>query len=331
MADPAVASKPGNALAIVLVVLLAFLGATLGTRFLNLGLLQGIAFQLPELGMLALAMMLPLVSGGINLAVVATANLSGLTMAFVLHALAPSPFAIPVALAAGALVGCAVGAVNGGLIALVGISPIVATLGTMTFVEGLGIGLTHGGVISEFPAPLLLIGQGTLAGVPLDLILFGLTAAAVALVLQRTPFGRHIYLIGSNAEATRFSGVDIRHVRLGVYVLSGAICWLGGLIMMARFNSANASYGQSYLLVSILVAVLGGIHPDGGSGRVGGLLLALVLLQVISTALNLLGFSNFLTMTVWGAALIVVVLLPRLRHVIAARLSPRPGAGAGPV
>jgi len=312
----------GVTLALLLAALVALLGATLGTRFLSVGTLQGIAFQLPELGMLALAMMLTLVSGGINLAVVATANLSALAMAFVLHALAPSALAIPVALAAGALVGCAVGAANGVLIAVVGISPIVATLGTMTFVEGLGIGLTHGGVVSGFPDALLRLGQGTVLGVPLGLLLFGLAAAALALLLRRTPFGRHVYLIGANAEATRFSGVDVRRVQIGVYLLSGGICWVAGLVMLARFNSANASYGQSYLLVSILAAVLGGIHPDGGSGRVGGLLLALVLLQVISTALNLLGLSNFLTLAIWGAALVVVVLLPRLRPAALARRRP---------
>ena len=113
-------------------------------------------------------------------------------------------------------------------------------------------------------------------------------------------------MIGSNEKATRYSGVDTKWVLLGVYVLSSLLAVVAALVMMARFNSANASYGESYLLVTILAAVLGGVDPFGGFGRVGGLLMALIVLQVISSAFNLLNFSPFLTVAIWGALIISV-------------------------
>jgi simple sugar transport system permease protein len=95
-------------------------------------------------------------------------------------------------------------------------------------------------------------------------------------------------------------------VLLGVYLLSSLLAVVAALVMMARFNSANASYGESYLLVTILAAVLGGVDPFGGFGKVGGLLMALIVLQVISSAFNLLNFSPFLTVAIWGALIIGV-------------------------
>src|SRR5215207_10784532 len=111
-------------------------------------------------------------------------------------------------------------------------------------------------------------------------------------------------MIGSNERASRFSGVDTKRVLLKVYVVSSLLAAVAALVMMARFNSANAAYGESYLLVTILAAVLGGTDPFGGFGKVGGLVLALIILQVISSAFNLLGFSQFLTIAIWGALLI---------------------------
>ncbi len=122
-------------------------------------------------------------------------------------------------------------------------------------------------------------------------IVFALCAAPLALLLNRTPFGIAIYMIGSNERSMRFSGVDTRRVLLRVYVLSSLLCGVAALVMMSRFNSANAAYGESYQLITILAAVLGGVDPFGGFGRVMGLMLALIILQVISSGLNLLGLA----------------------------------------
>jgi simple sugar transport system permease protein len=311
---------PVTMLGLVLLALLVVFGLLLGDQLFSVGALQSMAFQLPELGILSLAMMVALLSGGLNLSIIATANLCALTMAWVLTHQVPGAEGFMwggwqvIAVLAGIAVAAAIGLINGAIIAYLGVSPILATLGTMNMCKGLSIGLTRGNVISGFPDPIVFLGNGTVAGVPAAMIIFLVLCAPVALMLNKSPFGYKIYMIGSNEKATRFSGVDTRRVILKIYVLSSLLAVAAALVMMARFNSANASYGESYLLVTILAAVLGGVDPFGGFGKVGGLMMALILLQVISSAFNLLNFSPFLTVAIWGALIIGVTALSVLRE-----------------
>jgi simple sugar transport system permease protein len=306
-------------LVVLLLALWAVFAIVIGDRFFSVNTLQSMAFQMPELGILSLAMMLALLSGGLNLSIIATANLAGLTIAFVLTRTIPGSEGVAwigwqvLAIASGFVVAALVGLVNGFVIAYLGVSPILTTLGTMTLCKGLAIGLTHGNVISGFPDPIVFIGNGTVFGVPFALIVLTLCALPVAIMLNATPFGAKVYMIGSNEKATRYSGVDTRAVLLKLYVLSSLLAGVAAVVMLARFNSANAAYGESYLLVTILAAVLGGVDPFGGFGKVGGLMLALIILQVISSAFNLLNLSQFLTLAIWGGVLIAVAAVPYLR------------------
>jgi simple sugar transport system permease protein len=306
-------------LVLLLLALCAVFAIVIGDRFFSVNTMQSMAFQMPELGILSLAMMLALLSGGLNLSIIATANLAGLAIAFVLARYVPGSEGMAwvgwqvLAIASGFAVAAAVGLVNGFVIAYLGVSPILATLGTMTLCKGLAIGLTHGNVISGFPDPVVFIGNGTVFGVPFALIVLALCALPVAIMLNATPFGAKVYMIGSNEKATRYSGVDTRDILLKLYVLSSLLAGVAAVVMLARFNSANAAYGESYLLVTILAAVLGGVDPFGGFGKVGGLMLALIILQVISSAFNLLNLSQFLTLAIWGGVLIAVAAVPHLR------------------
>ncbi len=312
-------------LLVLLAALAAVFGILIGPNLFAIGTLRSMALQAPALGLLSLAMMVSLLSGGLDLSIIAIADFSALSSAFLLqHLVHPGPLAIPAVLASlagGILVATLIGVLNGAVIAFLDVSPILTTLGTMTMVNGLSIGLTHGGVISGFPPLVLFLGNGSVLGIPAPLIGLGLVAAPVALLLNRSPFGRLTAMIGSNEAAVRYSGVDTRRVLLRVYVLSGLLAALAGVLMMARFNSANASYGQSYLLVTVLAAVLGGVDPMGGFGRVGGLIIALAILQLISTAFNLLGFSEFLTLTIWGATLVTIAGLGLVRRTLAVLVS----------
>ncbi len=311
-------------LLVLLASLAAVFGILIGPNLFAIGTLRSMALQAPALGLLSLAMMVSLLSGGLDLSIIAIADFSALSSAFLLHLVPPGSLAIPAVLASlagGILVAALIGALNGAVIAFLDVSPILTTLGTMTMVNGLSIGLTHGGVISGFPPLVLFLGNGSVLGIPAPLIGLGLVAAPVALLLNRSPFGRLTAMIGSNEAAVRYSGVDTRRVLLRVYVLSGLLAGLAGVLMMARFNSANASYGQSYLLVTVLAAVLGGVDPMGGFGRVGGLIIALAILQLISTAFNLLGFSEFLTLTIWGATLVTIAGLGLVRRTLALLVS----------
>lgn len=311
-------SLPG--LFILLVLLYAFFTALAPDRFLAPYTLKSMAFQLPELGILALAMAVPLISGGLNLAVVATANLSALVMATLVKEwigvqpdLLWTVLIILAAMVPGLLVALAIGAVNGAITAYLAVHPILVTLGTRTLVDGISIAWTRGKVVSGFPPGLIWLANGTILGIPVSLWVFAACAAVVGLLLRRTPWGRAVYMIGTNEQATRYSGIDTRRVLMGVYILSSLLCCIAGLIMMARFNSARAGYAESYLLITILAAVLGGIDPFGGFGRVLGLVIALCILQVISTGFNILGFNPQLTLAIWGGILIAVLALQSVK------------------
>ena len=308
----------GRLIALLVALLLVF-GLLLGDRLFNPTSIRSMAFQLPELGILSLAMMVALLSGGLDLSIIATANLVALTMAYIITTMVPADpgFLWGVwqiaALLAGLVVALAIGALNGFVIAYLGVSPILATLGSMTLIKGIAIGLTRGGILSSFPEPIVYIGNGSVFGIPVVVLIFVVAALVMSVVLGRTPFGQTLNMLGSNEAATRYSGVETRRALVKVYMNSSLLAAIAGVVMMARFNSANAAYGESYLLITILAAVLGGISPSGGFGKVGGLVLALVILQLISTAFNLLDFSQFLTLAIWGGTLIAVAAVARLR------------------
>ena len=291
--------------------LVVVLGGMEGDRLFGAAGLRSMAFQLPELGFLALAMMIPMLSGGIDLSIIATANLCSLSMAYLLTSWLPEAHGASWVLfqlgtlAAGLVLAALVGLTNGFMIAYLRVPPMLATLGTMTAVKGLAIGLSHGNVISGFPEPIIFVGHGSLLGIPVALLVFAAVVVPLSVFINRTPLGRAIAMIGSNEQATRFSGIDTRRGLMWVYLLSALLSAIAGMIMMARFDSANAAYGESYLLVAILAAVLGGVNPLGGFGKVSGVILSLLILQLLSTASILLDLSQFITLAMWGAILIV--------------------------
>ncbi|RLL83408.1 sugar ABC transporter permease [Mesotoga sp. H07pep.5.4] len=305
----------------ILAILVLLFSLALPGKFLRPSNLQSMAFQLPELGVLAFAMMITMLTGGINLSIISSANLSGIIMAMILTGDLASGaggaglgWTIFLAVIAGLSISLIVGLVNGMIIAYVGVSPILATLGTMTLLEGISLVITRGYVISGLPRNLLVIGNGTFLGVPVPMFILIAVAVAVAIILNKTRLGLSTYMIGSNIKATSFSGINTNKVTILVYMISGLLAGLASLIMIARFNSAKAGYGSSYLLVTVLVSVLGGINPNGGFGKVSGVFLGLVLLQVISSGLNLLGISQFLTLALWGALLLGVEALRLARR-----------------
>ena len=314
-------------LLLLLLGLFTIFGSLLPGTFLQPGTMQAMMFQLPELGLLSLAMAIPLVSGGLNLAIIATANQAALLMAWILTTQMPPDATggevwlwISIALSAGFLLCVIIGLVTGLIIAVIGVHPILVTLGTQTLITGISIWLTRGQTLSGFPDALILISNETIASIPISFGIFAVVALGVHVLLTRSVLGIQIHMIGSNLESTRFSGIDTRRVQIWVYVLSSLLCWLAAIVMMARFNSAGADIAQSYLLITILAAILGGIDPYGGFGRVTGLVVALLILQTISSGFNLLGFSQYLTLALWGFTLIAVMAVKRITGVLVTRI-----------
>lgn len=270
---------------------------------------QSIASQMPVLGVLALAMAVTMLTGGINLSIIATMNACGLVMAWVATNYPPTIGSMALVVLAGMAMAIVIGGINGFLIAVVRVSPILATLGIMTLLNGINILISKGSAISNFPDYILTINSTNLLGIPVPLLVFLAVVAVMWVILEKSAFGRTIYLIGSNEQATHYSGINTRKTIVWVYILSSMLCVIAALLMMSKLNSAKASYGESYLLVSILAAVLGGINPDGGFGKVFGMVMALILLQMLESGLNILGVSSYITMALWGGLLLAFIFL----------------------
>ncbi|MGE4800611.1 ABC transporter permease [Yersinia hibernica] len=268
---------------------------------------QSIASQIPVAGVLTLAMAITMLTGGINLSIIATANASALVMAWVCTQLEPTFSSMILMLLAGASVALVVGVINGVLISVVRVSPILATLGIMTLLKGVNVLISKGSAISNFPNYVLALDRSYFLGVPVPLYLFAAVALVIWLILAKTPLGRQIYLSGSNEKATFFSGINTRRTLIWVYVISSLLCAVAALLMMSKLNSAKASYGESLLLITILATVLGGVNPDGGFGKIFGIVLALFLLQMLESGLNIMGVSSYITMALWGSLLLAFI------------------------
>ncbi|CNH74104.1 ABC transporter permease [Yersinia thracica] len=268
---------------------------------------QSIASQIPVAGVLTLAMAITMLTGGINLSIIATANASALVMAWVCTHLEPTFSSMMLMLLAGASVALVVGLINGVLISVVRVSPILATLGIMTLLKGVNVLISKGSAISNFPNYVLALDRNNFLGVPVPLYLFIAVALIIWLILAKTPLGRQIYLSGSNEKATFFSGINTRRTLIWVYVISSLLCTVAALLMMSKLNSAKASYGESLLLITILATVLGGVNPDGGFGKIFGIVLALFLLQMLESGLNIMGVSSYITMALWGSLLLAFI------------------------
>lgn len=301
------ADMMGPAIAFLAVMIIFGLAAN---NFISAATFGSVAFQLPELGLLTLAMLLPLLTGGINLSVTFTANLSGLAAAWVMQSYGgvdapPSAFLLGVL--AALATGGAAGLMTGAAIAYTRAHPILVTLSMMIFLRGLGEFLTRGGDVSGFPSFIAPIGHGQIFGLPIPLMIFIVCVGLWQLLLTRFKLGFGLLMIGSNIEAARYSGLNTRRILVLVYMLSGLMCAVAGVIMLARFNSVRVGHGESYLLITVLAAFLGGINPFGGFGRVLPVFVALIVLQLLSSGLNLMGANQHLATALWGVLMIVVM------------------------
>jgi simple sugar transport system permease protein len=306
----------------LLVLVFVAMAGLLGGRFVNLYNFQSLMFSAPELGLLALAMMLSMLPGGIDLSLVAIANLAAVLAALFFRNFAAAIGApvsqLGLAATLGGLllalaVGAVCGALNGILITRLRVTPILATIGTSQLFFGVSLVITGGPAIQGFPAAWTAIGNNTIAGAPIPMLMMIAVYLLVMLLLGRTAPGVSMKLIGTNSRAARFSGVSNNAIMFGAFVLCGVIASGAGILISARTNAAKSDYGSSYLLVSVLVAVLGGTNPAGGRATVIGLAAALAALTLLSSGFQMLRFSNFLVELIWGAFLLIVLSIQFLR------------------
>jgi ribose transport system permease protein len=239
-------------------------------------------------GILAVGQAFPLIGGGFDLSQGAVAGLSGAVTASLLSRYGQP---IPVAVAAGLTAGMLLGAVNGALIARIGVNPFVATLGTQISFFGLTNVYTNNQPLSLGPASDQFRRLANTQESPLTyaaLLFLGLVLL-LWLVLRLLPFGQHVYTLGGNEEATRLAGVNTVGVKSATYVLSGLLAAVAGMVIIARSGQASPSAGQGYELESIASCIIGGIALGGGVGGAGNVFLGAVTLAVIDNGLQMVG------------------------------------------
>jgi simple sugar transport system permease protein len=284
------------------------------TRFPTVRNFRSMLAQFPEFGLLTVAMMLSMVVGGIDLSVVAVANLCGVLAAIILAAgktagVLPGGVLVLLAVITVLVVATICGTANGSLIALAGVPPILATLGTQGLLMGLAIIFTKGHGITGFPDEIYFIGNDAVFGIPVPFLIFVVMAALVAFILRKTRLGFTMYMFGSNPVVSRFSGVNNTMVLIRTYMLSGILAGISSLIMISRTNSMRPGYGTDYLLQAILVAVLGGTDPKGGVASMAGLVMGIMILQFTQSGLNILALSAFAKKFIWGLALLLIMVV----------------------
>ncbi|MBT8368029.1 MAG: ABC transporter permease [Deltaproteobacteria bacterium] len=301
---------------IIMIGTITVMSIFLPEKFLRLINFQSMASQFPEYGLLALGIMLAMITGGIDLSVVSIANLSGVAGAMVLashvkaQALGISPGTIIfLAILAALAVSLICGLINGLVITVVGVPAIIATLGTNGLFIGTAIILTEGHGIRGFPEEFLFIGSGEILKMPMPLVIFIVVACLISLMLKRSSQGFKMYMLGSSPLVTRFSGINNNLVLIKTYLLAGLLAGISAIIIISRVNSMRPGYGYAYLLLGVLIVILGGTNPDGGRGSVLGLCMAIVILQVLQSGLNILGFNPFVKKFIWGLILILVMVI----------------------
>jgi simple sugar transport system permease protein len=292
-----------------------------GSYFTGKNLISMI-FQFPEYGILAFGMMACMIAGGIDLSLVGIMNLSGVLAALIVknliimdgNTVLNPGMVVPVILLAcvvAVAVGAACGAFNGFIIGYLGLPAMLVTLCGLQLYTGLAYGITGGPAVYGMCEAFTKIANGTIpgTGIPWVLLIFIVVLAVVSFVMKCTVFGHEIYFLGSNAKAAMYSGINTVKVTIMTYTFSGILGGISGILITSHLNSGKSSNGSTYTLLTLLIVVLGGVHPDGGRGRVLGVTLAVLLLQMITNAFSLMHTSQNAKTFANGCLLIAALVL----------------------
>jgi ribose transport system permease protein len=298
-------SVPGPLIGLVVIfVAMSFLSP----YFLTVRNLVNIISQVSDIGIMAVGAAMVIIIGGIDLSVGSTLAFSMMTMAW-LYKIQAWPFLV--ALLVGLLIGALVGLVNGLLSTYAQIQPFVATLATLSAGAGLALFITDGNPVTQFPEWFLLLTSTYILGFPLEGIILIAVYAIAAFWLRFRPSGRALYAVGGNEEVARLSGINVRALKVRVYVTAGLLAAVAGLIVTSRLDSAAPTAGTADLLNVIAVVVIGGASLSGGSGTMFSTFVGLLIIGTLNNGMALLNVSPNLQPVVIGAAIIIAVLLDR--------------------
>ncbi len=283
--------------------------SVLSPIFLRPTNLINVVRQVSVIGTAAVGMAILMISGGIDLSIGSHLAFSGLVVAIMMNQF---DLSIPIGIVITLLISILIGFTNSFLVTKIRIPPLIATLGMMSVLRGLGYVITRGYPIYDFPTGFMMIGKGYIGPFPIPVLIMLLVFLLGYIVLSKTPLGRYFYSLGGNEEATRLSGIDITQVRIIAYSICALLTGLAGLILLARINSAQPSVGSGFELDVITAVVLGGVSISGGEGKMPNVLLGVLIIGVISNGLVLLNVHDYFQMVIKGLTLLLAVGIDKL-------------------
>ncbi len=292
---------------IVLFVYLSFAS----DAFLSASNLVNIGVQSAVVAIIAIGMTIVIITAGIDLSVGSVAALSGVLGAMMV---VEYGVGVPWAIVGGTAIGALAGAVNGVLVTQAGMAPFIATLGMLSVARGLVYIVTDSVAVSGAPPEFTLLGQGKLGALPIPILALVVVALAGHFVLTRTTLGRYAYAMGSNVEAARLSGIPVKRYLTIVYVISGMLAGVGGMIAASRVNSGQPNFGIGLELDVIAAAVIGGASLFGGAGKVIGTLLGALLIALIRNGSVLLDINTFYQQVIIGVLIWIAVFWDQYRR-----------------
>ena len=253
--------------------------------------------------LLAFGMTFVLIIGGIDLTVGSVVAISGVSIVMLLNAGVPLPIAFLLSL----LIGSLVGVINGSIIALTGMPPFIVTLSLQGAIRGVAYVITDGRSVSCENEIFNAIGNGYFLGIPLPIYIVAFVMILISIILYYTRFGRRMYAVGGNVTAAQFSGIHVKRITIWVYIISGTLSALAGIILASRMYSGQPASGQAYESDAIAAAVLGGTSFNGGIGTIGGTLIGALVIGFLTNGLNLLHISSYVQMIIKGVVIIGAV------------------------
>ena len=292
-----------------------------GDTYFTIPNLRSMFFQFPEYGILTFGMMMCMIAGGIDLSLVGIMNLAGVVSALIIKNMGGSTVSILIGIIAALIVGAACGAFNGFIIGSLNIPAMLVTLCGLELYSGLALAITGGPAINSLPDAFKNIANGSVGAIPIVIFIFIAVLLIVTFIMKCTVFGHEIYYLGTNAQASKYSGINNLKVTILTYMCSGILGSIAGIVITSHLNSAKSSNGSSYTTLSLLIAVLGGINPDGGDGKVGGVLLSIVLLQLVANAFTIMRAPDTTRTLVNGCLLVLALIIDKVTVTRKARRS----------